>query len=104
MHYYSIGKQLGTARNQRLAKTRHATMFDTIGGGVAYKYPQVVELVPFFVRKDYQTLEGLKRLCRVAHFLRTAPAWAHGNIVYPYPLHLAHQLVRDQLCILAMEG
>jgi hypothetical protein len=61
---------------------------------------QIVEFVPFFVRSDYATLDGKKRLCRVLHYLRVSPAWEMGNIIYPYPLHLAVQMVKDQLSIL----
>ncbi len=103
MHYFSIGRELVTGRGQRHPSTRHATMVDGIGAGVAYKYPQVVEFVPFFVREDYANPEGLKKICRIPHYLRISPAWPQGNIVLPYPMHLGHQLVEDQLCILAME-
>lgn len=103
LHYFSIGRQLVTSRGQTLPSTRYATMFDGTGAGIAYKYPQVVEFVPFFVREDYANLEGLKKLCRVPHYLRISPAWPQGNIVLPYPMHLAQNLIEDQLCILAME-
>jgi hypothetical protein len=103
MHYFSIGRLPVTAKAQKNPKISRATMIEGIGSGVAYKHPQVVEFVPFFVREDYQNLEGLKQLCRVPHYLRISPAWPHGNLIYPYPLHLARQLIKDQLCILAME-
>ena len=104
MHYFSIGRQLVSGRGQRHPSTRHATMLDGVGAGVAYKYPQIVEFVPFLVREDYQSLDCLKQLCRIPHFLRISPAWPQGNIVSPYPMHLARQLVDDQLCILGMES
>lgn len=103
LHYFSIGRQLVTNRGQTLPSTRYATMFDGTGAGIAYKYPQVVEFVPFFVREEYADLEGLKKLCRVPHYLRISPAWPQGNIILPYPMHLAQQLVEDQLCILSMD-
>lgn len=78
-------------------------MLDGVGAGMAYKYPQVVEFVRFFVREDYQDLEGLKRLCRIPHYLCVSLAWPQGNIVLPYPMHLAHELIKDQLRILGME-
>ncbi len=102
-HYFSIARLPVTAKGQNYKNTRNATMLDTTGGGIAYKHPQVVEFVPFFVRADYQTEAGLKQLCRVPHYLRTSPAWVQGNILYPYPYHLAHTLVDDQLCILGMD-
>ena len=104
MHYFSIGCQLVTSKGQRYSSTRHATLLDDVGAGVAYKYPQVVEFVPFFVRHDYQDLESLKKLCRIPHYLRLSPAWPQGNIVLPYPMHLAHELIKDQLCILGMDA
>lgn len=103
MHYFSIGRRLVTAKGQDRPQTRFATMLDEIGAGVPYKYPQVVELVPFFVRGDYQTSEGMAKICRIPHYLRFSPAWPHGNITLPYPMHLAQQLIKDQLCILGME-
>jgi hypothetical protein len=103
LHYFSIGGRLVTAKGQDRPPTRYATMLDETGAGVPYKYPQVVELVPFFVRSDYQTEEGLVQLCRVPHYLRVSPAWPQGNITQLYPMHLARQLVEDQLCILGME-
>jgi hypothetical protein len=103
VHYFSIGRELVMGKRQRYPKTRYATALDGIGAGVAYKYPQVVEFVPFFVREDYQSLDGLKSICRVPHYLRVSPAWLQGNIVRPYPMHLGHALVNDQLCILDME-
>lgn len=103
MHYFSIGKQLITSKGQRYESTRHATALDGVGAGVAYKYPQIIEFVPFFVREDYQTPDGLTQLCRVPHYLRISPAWTQGNIVLPYPMHLAQTLIDDQLCILGMD-
>ena len=103
MHFFSIGQGLVTAKGQESRKHYDAVMSDQKGSGIAFKYPQVVEMVPFFVRDDYKSEEGLKQLCRVAHYLRVSPAWSQGNIVEPYPLHLAEALVQDQLCILNMD-
>jgi hypothetical protein len=99
MHYFSIGKELKTAKKQSGPKTRYAPMTNG-GAGISYRMSQIVEFVPFFVRSDYATLDGKKRLCRVLHYLRVSPAWEMGNIIYPYPLHLAVQMVKDQLSIL----
>jgi hypothetical protein len=103
MHYFSIGRELVTSKGQRQPHSRYAHMFDGIGAGVAFKYPQVVEFVPFFVREDYQNPDGLITLCRVPHYLRVSPAWPQGNIVLPYPMHLAQAVIEDQLCILGMD-
>lgn len=103
LHYFSIGGRLVTAKGQDRPLTRYATMLDETGAGVPYKYSQVIELVPFFVRSDYHEEEGLVKLCRVPHYLRVSPAWPQGNIRQLYPMHLAKQLVEDQLCILGME-
>lgn len=103
LHYYSIGRELVTSKGQRYPRTRYATMLDGVGAGVAFKYPQVVEFVPFFVREDFQSLSGLVQLCRIPHYLRVSPAWPQGNIVLPYPMHLAQTLINDQLCILGMD-
>ena len=78
-------------------------MLDERGAGIAFKYPQVIEMVSFFVREDYRSPEGLRQLCRVPHYLRTSHAWPQANILYPYPMHLAIKLVEDQMCILGME-
>ena len=62
----------------------------------------MVEMVPFFVRPDFQTEEALKALCRVPHYLRCSPAWSMGNIILPYPMHLGQELIEDHLCILGV--
>lgn len=99
LHYFSIGKELKTAKKQSSSKARYAPMMGG-GAGISYRMSQVVEFVPFFVRSDYDTLNGKKQVCRVLHYLRLSPAWEMGNIIYPYPAHLAAQMVRDQLSIL----
>lgn len=103
LHYFSIGQLSITANAQDETALYQAMMTDSFGSGVAYKHPQAVEMVPFFVRQDYDSEIGQTALCRIAHFLRLNPAWSHGNTVYPYPMHLAQQLLEDQLSILAME-
>ena len=63
----------------------------------------MVEMLPFFVRRDLQTEENLKALCRVAHWLRISPAYIKGNIKHPYPMHLGNKSIEDFLCILGLE-
>ena len=70
---------------------------------IAYKHQDMVEMLPFFVRRDLQTEENLKALCRVAHWLRTSPAYTKGNIKQPYPMHLGNKSIADFLCILGLE-
>lgn len=103
-HYFSVGGQLATSKEQRDKSLEHASMFDGKGAGVAYRYRQLVEFVPFFVRDDYQSVEGKLKLCRVMHYLRISPAWEIGNITHPYPLHLARTLVKDQLAVLSFDN
>ena len=67
-----------------------------------YSHPQMVEMVPFFVREDFAEEEEMSALCRVAHYLRSSPAWAMGNLDSPYPMHLGDALINDQLCILGL--
>lgn len=68
------------------------------------KLPFSVEMLPFFVHSDFQTEENLKALCRVAHYLRTSPAYTKGNIKQPYPMHLGKTLIDDHLCILDLDS
>ena len=63
----------------------------------------MIEMLPFFVRPDFQTEENLTALCRVPHYLRISPAYTKGNISQPYPMHLGMKLIDDLLCILGLE-
>ncbi|GAB4038928.1 RNaseH domain-containing protein [Spirosoma jeollabukense] len=110
-HYFSVGK-LPTpqkAQNTEVSaglyklETRYDDKGKAIAGAnLAIKHPQVVELVPFFIRQDFQSDELFLALCRVVHYLRSSPNWAMGNTVLPFPLHLAQCLLDDQLCILGI--
>ena len=112
LHYFSVGRLPQTQKRQDSATARELYMldshlrgnprFDEYGANMLYKHPQMVEMVPFFVRSDLQTEQGLTALCRVLHYLRASPAWTMGNIVLPYPMHLGGQLIEDQLCILGV--
>lgn len=109
LHYFSIGrlpktqkKAQDTAAARELYMLDYDAQNDKYGANIAFKHQQIVEMVPFFVRPDFQTEEGLKSLCRVAHYLRCSPAWSMGNILFPYPMHLGRQLISDQLCILGI--
>lgn len=101
-HYFSVGKLPVTVQKpQSIKRTQDPYKIDD-GGGVPFKHQQLIELVPFFPRNDFQTEEGLKNLCRVAHYLRSSPAWSAGNLVLPYPLHIGKSLIEDHLCILGL--
>lgn len=106
LHYFSIGNLPSTQKGQDSKTVRELYMLDRdsereeYGANIAFKHQQIVEMLPFFVRADFQTEEYLKALCRVPHYLRFSPAWTMGNIVLPYPMHLGEQLIQDRLCIL----
>ena len=93
-HYLSIGRLPTTAaREQRGKPGRYKT---DEGGGIAFKHQTIVEFVPFFL----QTGDDPQAWCHIPHFLRISPGWEGGNIVFPYPMHLAKCMIEDQLCIL----
>jgi hypothetical protein len=94
LHYFSIGRQLRAAGDQN----NELYSFNE-GGDTAYKHQQAVEFVPFFLQQGDDPLI----YCRIAHFLRSSPAWEGGNIVLSYPLHLARTLVKDQLDVFKPE-
>lgn len=103
-HYFSIGRLQDTIKGPQTRKRTEDPYKLEDGGGVAFKHQQMVELVPFFVRTDFNNEQGLRHLCRVPHYLRYSPAWSTGNTILPYPMHLGNQLIEDQLCILGNEG
>ncbi|MDJ1177251.1 RNaseH domain-containing protein [Roseofilum sp. BLCC_M91] len=101
-HYFSIGRLPSTIKGYQHIKGREDPYKIEDAGGVPFKHSQAIEMLPFFVRPDFQTEENLKTLCRVPHYLRFSPAWTMGNIVLPYPMHLGEQLIQDRLCILGV--
>ncbi len=108
LHYFSVGKipqtqkkKQDTKKARELSKTEHID--EIYAANIAYKHQQMVEMLPFFVRSDFQTEENLKALCRVPHYLRLSPAYTKGNIIQPYPMHLGMKLIDDLLCILDLE-
>ena len=92
-HYFSIGRMPAMAGTQY--SKQHRYKLDE-GGGIAFKHQTILELVPFFLQQG----DEAKAWCRIPHFMRISPAWDGGNILLPYPLHLAKQMLEDQLCIL----
>jgi hypothetical protein len=92
-HYLSIGRLPITAKQQR----QKPGLFKTDeGGGIAFKHQTMVEFVPFFLQKG----DDPQSWCHIPHFMRTSPAWDGGNIVLPYPMHMADCIINDQLCII----
>ena len=115
IHYFSVGRIPETqkkAQDSPVTKDlykldRHVAekgyQKDEYAADIAFKHQQMVEMVPFFVRPDFQMAEAVTALCRVPHYLRTSPAWRMGNIHFPYPMHLGKLLLDDYLCILGIE-
>ncbi|WP_392479783.1 pPIWI_RE module domain-containing protein [Nostoc sp. C110] len=108
LHYFSIGRLPKTQKAQDTSTARELYMLDSqddeYGVNIAFKHQQMLEMLPFFIRSDFQkTEESLKSLCRVPHYLQISPAWSMGNIHSPYPMHLGKQLIKDHLCILGIE-
>ncbi|HAX76898.1 MAG TPA: DUF3893 domain-containing protein [Cyanobacteria bacterium UBA11372] len=107
LHYFSIGEAPATQKQQMTPRARELYKSDRdrdiYAANIPYKHQQMLEMLPFFVRLDFQTEENLKALCRVPHFLRTSPAFTSGNISHPYPMHLGIKLIEDLLCILYLD-
>ncbi|PSB56972.1 DUF3893 domain-containing protein [Chamaesiphon polymorphus CCALA 037] len=104
LHYFSVGRIPDTQKKtQHTPAVRELYKNDVNAANIAYKHQQMVEMLPFFVRHDFQTEENLKALCRVPHLLRTSPAFTRGNISHPYPMHLGMKSIEDLLCILDLD-
>ncbi len=93
-HYLSIGRLPTTAAREQRGKPGFYKTDE--GGGIAFKHQTIVEFVPFFL----QARDDPQVWCHIPHFLRISPGWDGGNIVLPYPMHLAKCMIEDQLCIL----
>jgi len=108
LHYFSIGRIPATQKGQNTPKARNLGKIehegDIYAANIAYKHQQMIEMLPFFVRSDFQTEENPKAICRVPHYLRTSPAYTKGNIKRPYPMHLGINLIEDLLCILDLDS
>ncbi len=107
LHYFSVGGIPSTQKGQNTPKVRELSKIehqdDIYAANIAYKHQQMIEMLPFFIRQDFQTKESIKSLCRVAHYLRTSPAYTKGNIRQPYPMHIGINLIEDFLCILDLD-
>jgi hypothetical protein len=98
LHYFSIAGKSDMQKGQ-FAKDVKDGYKTEIEEDYAYKHAQLIELLPFFVRDDFRSEDGYKLLCRCVHFLRVSPAFSKGNILLPYPMHLAKALLEDLMCI-----
>ena len=109
LHYFSVGRIPETQKKkQDYSMTRElykldSSINDEYAANIAYKHQQMIEMLPFFIRSDFQTEENLKKLCRVPHYLRISPAYTKGNINQPYPMYLGIKLIDDLICILGLE-
>jgi len=108
LHYFSVGRIPDTQKktqDTRDARELHKSdrTENIYAANIAYKHQQMIEMLPFFVRPDFQSEDNLKALCRVPHFLRTSSAFTKGNIIHPYPMHLGITLIKDLLCILDLD-
>ena len=92
-HYLSVGSMPTTAAKEQQKKTGFYKTDE--GGGIAFKHQTIVEFVPFFLQKE----DDPQAWCHIPHFMRISPGWDGGNIVFPYPMHLAKCMIDDQLCI-----
>jgi hypothetical protein len=93
-HYLSVTQLPNAGRNQKGAKVRSAKRDK--GGDIPFKYQSVLEIVPFFLQENDNPIEW----ARIVHLLRQTPAWSGGGLLLPYPIHLAHKAISDQLCML----
>lgn len=105
LHYFSIAGLPKTQKQQHSKRVRESFRGDAKAehDDIAFKHPQLVEMVPFFVHPDFDSHEGRLQLCRCLHLLRISPAFVMGDILLPYPMHLGEALIKDQLCILKPE-
>lgn len=106
MHYMSIAGLSDGQKEQKKPEAREAFKADAHNGkgnNIAYKHPQIVELVPFFVHPRYQSDEGKRQICRCIHFLRNSPGFTMSNILLPYPMHLGESLIEDMMCIAGVD-
>ncbi|MBN8595235.1 MAG: DUF3962 domain-containing protein [Anaerolineae bacterium] len=106
-HYFSVA---GLSEMQRKAGQDHkgnrkSFKLDVKNSDddIPYKHAQLVEMVPFFVRPDFQSHERQTQLCRCLHHLRISPGFTMGDIVLTYPMHIGEKLIEDQLCIINAE-
>lgn len=104
-HYFSVAGLPKTQKRQQSKRVRETFRGDLKDqyDDIAFKHPQLVEMVPFYVRSDFQSHEGRLQLCRCIHFLRISPGFTMGDILLPYGMLLGETLIEDQLCIINAE-
>ena len=72
-YFFSIGKQLQAVKGGKPDDNEldNQLYSDREGSDIAYKHQQAVEMIPFILQAGDDPLV----YCRIAHFLRTTPAW-----------------------------
>lgn len=99
IHYFSLAGRPKMQKGQ-FVQGINARFKSELSSDYAFKHPQLIELVPFFVRDDFAHDEAQRALCRYIHLLRISPAFAMGNLRLPYPTHLAKKLLGDLMDII----
>lgn len=105
LHYMSVAQLAEPQKDQKGKNVVEAFKGDEKSRyeDMAYKHPQLIELVPFFIHPDHQSEEETARLCRCIHFLRNSPGFTMGDITLPYPMHLGQKMIDDLLCIVGAD-
>ena len=100
LHYFSLAGESGLQKEQsaNYSGLKNAYKMD-LNVDYSYRHAHLLELVPFFLREDFQHEDAQKTLCRCVHLLRVSPAFSKANILLPYPMHLAKVMIDDLLCI-----
>lgn len=87
-HAFSIGRRLVS-----MSKQKNDNYSFSDGADTAHKHQRAIELALFF----HQPEDDIDIWLRIPHLLRVSPAWSGGNVMLPYPIHLARALVDDML-------
>ncbi|MCC6613399.1 MAG: DUF3962 domain-containing protein [Anaerolineae bacterium] len=99
LHFFSLAGKQDTQNEMQIAELFRGDIKHRARHDIAYRHPQLIEMVPFFVHSALDNDVGKLQLCRCIHFLRISPAFTNGEIIQPYPMHLGETLIEDQLAI-----
>jgi hypothetical protein len=99
LHYFSLAGKQDTQNEAKITEMFRGDIKDSPRHDIAYRHPQLIEMVPFFTHEMLNDVVEQIKLCRCIHFLRISPAFTAGEIVQPYPMHLGETMIEDQLCI-----
>ncbi len=86
-HFFSIGRLDNDHKVDQTAMRR------VEGSEMYFKNQQMLEIVPFLGKDEEASAIA-------THLLRASPAWDIGNIILPYPIHLANKMVDDMVPLL----